>query len=187
MRGLFGYYDLGSYDIMGEVVNESGAEVYDVVIELELLDASGKLLATERAAPWRSRVEAGGTVPFHDTHYSAPQGIAAVRGRVTSSSASSGLVHQPLEITGVATRTDASGVIVTGRVRNPGPALLTGAKLVVSFRDAQGRVKGVFFEYPVSGGWVPGRTVDFTLETLDRSLQGHSVTVQSDATAGPQR
>ena len=75
--------------------------------------------------------------------------------------------------------------MVTGQARYDGARPLTSPKLVTWFRGPDGAVSGVFFSYPVTGSWVPGRIVDFTVETMDETLSGHPVRVAGEGHIGP--
>lgn len=90
VRGVGGYYDLGDYFVMGEVVNETDAAVHGVELEVVYAGAGGARLAADDAAVVLARVEPGGRAPFIDTHYGAPQGIAEARVAVHGFSRESG-------------------------------------------------------------------------------------------------
>lgn len=182
VRGVTGNYDLGDYFITGEVVNGLDVPIYDVELEVVYRGAGGVELAREDAAAVLTRVEPGGTAPFADTRYAAPEGITSREVRVTRF-ARQGLDYRPLAISGVQSRAGITGAVVTGRARNDTGVPLTSIKLVTSFRNAAGEVSGVFFDYPVTGTMAPGQTVDFTVETMDDSVAGDRVSVQGEGLA----
>lgn len=185
VRGVAGYYDLGDYFVTGEVVNGLDVPIYDVELEVVYRGAGGAELARDDAAAVLTRVEPGGAAPFADTHYAAPQGIEGRTVTVKRFSRESRLDYRPLAISGVQSRKGITGAIVTGQARNDAGVLLTSVKLVASFRNGAGEVTGVFFDYPVTGSMAPGRTVEFTIETMDDSVAGDSVVVQGEGHAGP--
>ncbi len=182
VRGVTGNYDLGDYFITGEVVNGLDVPIYDVELEVVYRGAGGAELARDEAAAVLTRVEPGGTAPFANTHYGAPEGITAREVRVTKF-ARQGLDYRPLAISGVQSRAGITGAVVTGQARNDAGVPLTSIKLVTSFRNAAGEVSGVYFDYPVIGTMAPGRTVDFTVETMDESVAGDRVLVQGEGRA----
>lgn len=182
VRGVTGNYDLGDYFITGEVVNGLDVPIYNVELEVVYRGAGGAELAREDAAAVLVRVEPGGTAPFADTRYAAPEGITAREVTVTKFSRQ-GLDYRPLAISNVQSRAGITGAIVTGQARNDAGVPLNSIKLVTSFRNAAGEVTGVFFDYPVIGTMAPGQTVDFTVETMDDSVAGHRVTVQGEGQA----
>lgn len=183
VRGLAGHYDLGDYFITGEVVNGLDVPIYDVELEVVYRGADGQELAREDAAVVLTRIEPGGTAPFIDTRYAAPEGIAAREVKVTGFSRQARLDYRPLTITGVQSRAGITGAVVTGQARNDAGFPLTSIKLVTSFRNAAGEVTGVFFDYPVRGTMAAGATVDFTVETIDDTVVGDRVTVQGEGHA----
>jgi hypothetical protein len=183
-RGVTGYYDLGDYFVLGEVVNDSDQPIYAVELEIEYRDGQGRVLATDEGAVPLSRVEPGATAPFVDTRYGAPEGIAQATVRVSRWSPESSLRYQPLTVLGTTARNGISGVVVTGQARNDSGRPLSSVKLVTSFRNAAGDVVGVYFDYPVTGSLPAGQTIDFTVETFDSTMDGHAVHVQGEGTAG---
>lgn len=182
VRGVTGSYDLGDYFITGEVVNGLDVPIYNVELEVVYRGAGGQELAREDAAVVLTRLEPGGTGPFVDTRYAAPEGIAVREVRVTRF-ARQGLDYRPLAISNVQSRAGITGAVVTGQARNDAGVPLTSIKLVTSFRNAAGEVTGVFFDYPVTGTLAPGQTVDFTVETMDSSVAGDRMTVQGEGHA----
>lgn len=184
VRGVTGNYDLGDYFITGEVVNGLDVPIYDVELEVVYRGAGGAELAREDAAAVLTRIEPGGTAPFADTRYAAPEGIEAREVTVTGFSRQARLDYRPLAISGVQSRAGITGAIVTGRARNDADFPLTAIKVVTSFRNAAGEVTGVYFDYPVTGTMAPGQTVDFTVETMDDAVAGDRATVQGEGHAG---
>lgn len=182
VRGVTGSYDLGDYFITGEVVNGLDVPIYDVELEVVYRGAGGAELAREDAAAVLTRIEPGGTAPFADTRYAAPEGIQAREVTVTKFSRH-GLDYRPLAISGVQSRAGITGAVVTGQARNDAGVPLTSIKLVTSFRNAAGEVSGVYFDYPVTGTMAPGQTVHFTVETMDASVAGDRVAVQGEGLA----
>lgn len=182
-RGVAGEYDLGDYFLTGEVVNGLDVPIYDVELDVSYRGAGGAVLASDEAAAVLTRVEPGGTAPFADTHYGAPQGIERAVVTVRRFSREARLNYQPLAITGVQSRAGITGAVVTGQARNGAGVPLTAVKLVASFRNAAGEVTGVFFDYPLIGAMAPGQTVEFTIETIDDSVVGDRVTVQGEGHA----
>lgn len=185
VRGVTGQYDLGDYSVNGEVVNGLDAPIYDVELEVAYLGAGGAVLARDEAASVLSRVEPGAAVPFTKMHYGAPEGIQDHAVTVKRFSRQARLDYRPLAITGVRSRAGITGAVVTGQARNDAGVPLTSVKLVTSFRDAAGRVTGVYFDYPVTGAMAPDQTVNFTVETMDESVAGDSASVQGEGHAGP--
>ena len=183
VRGVGGYYDLGDYFVMGEVVNQTGAPVHDVELDVVYTGAGGERLAADGAAVVLTRVEPGDRAPFVHTHYGAPQGITGPRVAVRGFSAARSAYH-PLTIVSAAARPGITGAVVEGRVRNDSGRPLAGVKLVAWFRDAAGTVTGVHFDYPLIGTMDPGREVDFTIETMDDAVEDDEVTVRGEGTAG---
>lgn len=184
VRGVAGHYDLGDYFIEGEVVNELDVPIYDVELAVTFRDAAGAELASDQAAVVLSRIPPGGTAPFVKTHYGAPEGIKGHTVTVRGFSRESRLRYRDLAVSNVSTRRGITGTIVSGQVRNDSGVPLTGVKLVAWFRNSAGEVTGVFFDYPVLGGMAPGRSVDFTIETMVDEIAGDSVTVRGEGTAG---
>lgn len=185
VRGVAGQYDLGDYSIDGEVVNGLDVPIYDVELEVAYLGAGGAVLARDEAASVLSRVGPGAAAPFTKMHYGAPEGIQDHAVTVKRFSRQARLDYHPLAITGVQSRAGITGAVVTGQARNDAGVPLTSVKLVTSFHDAEGRVTGVYFDYPVTGAMAPGQTVDFTVETMDSSVAGDSARVQGEGHAGP--
>lgn len=183
VRGVAGHYDLGDYFLTGEVVNGLDVPIYDVELDVGYRGAGGAVLASDEAAAVLTRVEPGGTAPFADTHYAAPQGIERAVVTVRRFSRDARLDYRPLAITGVQSRAGITGAVVTGQARNDAGVPLTSVKLVASFRNGAGEVTGVFFDYPVIGSLAPGQTVEFTIETLDDSVADDRVTVQGEGHA----
>lgn len=183
-RGVTGYYDLGDYFVLGEVANESDTPIYAVELEIEYHDAQGKVLGTDVGGLPVSRVEPRSVAPFVDTRYGAPAGIERAVVRVSQWSSKSLVDYRPLTILGVSAREGVTGVIVTGEARNDSGRPLTSIKLVTSFRNADGGVVGIFFDYPVTGSVPAGETFRFTVETYDSTMAGHAVLVQGEGRAG---
>jgi len=183
--GVVGHYDLGDYFITGEVVNGLDVPIYGVELDVVYHGAGGAELARDEAAAVLTRIEPGGTAPLADTHYGAPEGIQSQTVTVRSFSREGTLDHRPLAISGVRVRQGITGAVVTGQARNESGEPLSSVKLVTSFRNRAGEVSGVFFDYPVIGTMSPGRTVSFTVETMDDSVAGDSVVVQGEGSAGP--
>lgn len=184
-RGLTGQYDLGDYFSYGEVVNELDVPVYNVELRLDYLDEAGEVVATDEAAAVLTRVEPRSTAPVVNTYYGAPSGIQRQVATVTAWSRESPLPWHAVTIQEARARPGVTGAVVEGRGRNDSGRPLSSVKLVASFRDAAGQVVGVFFDYPVTGALLPGATFDFTLETMDDSVEGATVLVQGEGHAGP--
>lgn len=183
-RGVTGYYDLGDYFVLGEVANDSDTPIYGVELEIDYLDAEGKVLGTDPGGLPVSRVEPRGAAPFVDTRYGAPAGIERAVVRVSRWSAESGVDYRPLTVLGTTAREGITGVIVAGEARNDSGRPLSSIKLVTSFRDAEGNVVGIFFDYPVTGAVQAGETFPFTVETFDSTMAGHAVLVQGEGRGG---
>ncbi|HEX2187652.1 MAG TPA: FxLYD domain-containing protein [Longimicrobiaceae bacterium] len=184
VRGVTGWYDLGDYRISGEVVNRLDVPVYDVELDVAFRDAAGAVVATDHAAAVLGRVEPGGTAPFVDMHYGAPAGIAGHTVTVAGWSREGRPPRRPVTILSADLARGITGAVVTGRGRNDSGRPLGGIKLVTSFRDRDGKVVGVFFDYPVLGSLQPGQTFDFTVETMDATVADDAVRVQGEGTAG---
>jgi hypothetical protein len=184
-RGVSGYYDLGDYILFGEVVNNSDQPVYNVELAVTYYDAGGKVLATDTAAASLSRVEPQGASPFRDPHFGAPAGIARVDVTVESYTEESLIDYRPLTILSTNQRTGAAGVVVTGTFRNDTPAPLSNVLLVASFRNSQGEVVSVLFDYPLIGDLQPGVTMEYTVETFDDTLADTTATIQGEGSIEP--
>lgn len=185
VRGVSGYYDLGDYLLMGEVVNESGDPIYNVELAITYYDAGGKVLATDTAAPSLTRIEPRGAAPFRDMHYGAPAGIARAEVTVEDSASGSLVDYRPLTILSTNQRTGAAGVVVTGTFRNDAPEPLSNVLLVSSFRNSRGEVVSVLYDYPLIGDLQPGVTMEYTVETFDDTLADATATVQGEGSIEP--
>ncbi|MEW5930456.1 MAG: FxLYD domain-containing protein [Gemmatimonadota bacterium] len=181
-RGASGQYDLGDYFLYGEVVNGLDVPIYDVELGITYLDSAGTTLATDEGGVVLARVEPRSTAPFVDTHYGAPEGIRRAAVTATKWATESRLEYRPVTILDDTAYLGVSGVVVTGRVRNDAGGPLSAVKLVASFRNRAGEVVGVFFDYPLIGAMQPGRTVDFTIETIDETIADAAVRVQGEGT-----
>lgn len=183
-RGVAGQYDLGDYFLYGEVVNDLDVPIYDVELGITYLDAAGTTLAADEGGVVLTRVEPRSTAPFVDTHYGAPEGIRRAAVTATKWATESRLEYHPVTILEATASPGVSGVVVRGRARNDAGGPLSGVKLVASFRNRAGEVVGVFFDYPLIGAMQPGRTVDFTIETIDETIADAVVLVQGEGTLG---
>lgn len=182
-RAGVGQYDLGDYIVYGEVRNGSDAPIHDVELTVSFHDASGEVVAESDAAPALARVDSGVSAPIMKTQYAAPEGIVRTSFRV-SAWRGSGTYH-PLDVSGVRAQAGRLGMIVTGTGRNGSGHPLASPKLVAAFRDAQDRVVGVAFDYPVHGVLRQGAAFDFTIETFDGGLDGSRVQVLGEGTGRP--
>lgn len=177
-----GHYDLGDYVVYGEVFNGTDQPIYAAELALTFQDASGKTIANGDAATGLLRIEPGKSAPLIKTHYGAPEGIVSAKLEVTRWDKQG--PQRPVTILESRTTGGQLGAIVSGKGRNDTGGPLSGIKLVTSFRDAEGKVIGVFFSYPVNGTLGPGQTFDFMVETFDSSVTSAKALVQGEG-SGP--
>lgn len=178
-----GYYDSGDYFVHGEVVNTLDQPIFGPEIEITFQDAQGNTIANGEGATALERIDPGQRAPIMDTHYTAPEGITQVTLKVRRWSSKG--TYKPITILESSARAGSFGTVVTGKGRNDTGGPVSGIKLVTTFKDKEGKVMGVHFDYPVNGSLPPGKTFDFTIETMDDAVNGAPHTVQGEGT-GPQ-
>lgn len=177
-----GHYDSGDYFVHGEVVNTLDHPIFGPEIEITFQDAQGNTIANGEGATALERIDPGQRAPIMDTHYTAPEGIAQVTLKVRRWNTKGS--HKPITVLESSARAGSLGTVVTGKGRNDTGGPVSGIKLVTTFKDKDGKVMGVFFDYPVNGTLPPGKTFDFTIETMDDGVNGAAHTVQGEGT-GP--
>jgi hypothetical protein len=185
VRNLSGYYDLGDYILYGEVANPLDVPIYNVELAVTYYDAVGAEIAAGEAAPVFHSIGALSTAPLHDIHFGAPAGIARVQVDVVGFDRTSLVDYSHLTILTTNQRLGGGGVVVSGAFRNDTGKRLNSVLLAASFRDANGKVVSVVYDYPVIGSLLPGRTYEYTVETFDDSLANTTALVQAEGQVEP--
>jgi len=177
VRGVHARYIAGAYVTTGEVVNQTGAAVYDVVVQVAGRGAGGATLASGTADVLLSRVEPGGTAPLMDVRRNAPRGITSAAVSVKAFSRSGRVDVRPVTIEMAQVIRGITGPVVVGRARNQSGATLESVQLVSWYRDASGKVTNVSSR--LIGRMRPGQVHDFTIE-VDEAISRDRLTVRAE-------
>ncbi len=174
------YYESGSYQVFGEVVNNLDVPVYNVDLIVTYRNAAGQIVAMDTAAPSLPRIEPRSSSPFSKRLLGDNVLPDITQFTVEVESWQTEGFSRPVTILSTKAYLGRSGVVtvVEGEGRNATEKVLWGITLVISFRNSAGEVAAVAWEYPVSGGLQPGQTFKYIYEAADPSLAKYTARVQ---------
>lgn len=137
---------VGSLWCLGEVINNTGADIEQVQVAVSLYDAEGEMVASGSTFTEFDIIPNGGKMPFALLFTEPPPGfshhqVVALRGVTV---AHWGRNYKDLTIE--SDRGEASGervYVVTGQVKNTGQYDAEQIRIVVTAYDAEGQVVGI--------------------------------------------
>jgi hypothetical protein len=161
---------IGSYHIVGEVLNSGDTWLRFVKVTATMKDTNGQVVDVDFTYAWVERLPPNERAPFDvfeiDTTKSA---------RITSYSLAlefdaADPAEVLLQIQGQSTSTNILGHFeVVGEVKNNGPETSPFTKVVGTFYDATGKVVYVDFTYTDPADIPPGQTYGFKITVIDET------------------
>lgn len=163
--------------VVGEVVNETGAPVYDVIITASFYDAANQLVAQVDGNAFLSQLNPGQTNPFKISLNNNRSTITRYELSVRSTT-SSDLGYQSVAVLSRQIR-DNAGVEVFGEVRNDRTQALSFVQIAVTFYDSVGNVVHTEFDYLQTDLLAPGASAAYQVSTF-RTFEFATYTVQTE-------
>lgn len=174
------YYELGSHQAFGEVINNLDVPVYSVELIVTYRNAAGQIVAMDNASPSLPRIEPNSSSPFSNrlSGINVPPDIKSLTVEVKHWSTQG--IYRPVTILSTKAYLGSSGVIavVEGEGRNTTDQVVWHPALVISFRNSAGEVVWIDYEYPVSGALQPGQTFKYKYESAFSDLANYNAVVQ---------
>jgi LysM repeat protein len=143
-----GFYEtpVGSLWCLGEVINNTGADIEQVQVAVSLYDAEGEVVATGSTFTEFDIIPNESKMPFALLFTEPPSGFSHHQVVALSGVAVAHWGHNYMDLTIESDRGEASGeraYVVTGQVRNTGQHDAEQVRMVVTAYDAEGRVVGI--------------------------------------------
>ena len=158
-QGFIPYQGSKSYYIVGEVLNNTGNNVWLIEISATLRDASGKVVGSDSSYAIIDNLTPGMKSPFRVLFFDVPT-FTSYDLVVTWDTTSS----QPylLEVLNQSSRFDSSSAYhVVGEIHNQHSQKRTFVRAVVTLYNASGQVVGVDYSYTNPDELGPGQTASF--------------------------
>jgi hypothetical protein len=165
-----------TYEIYGEVRNNTNLPSGEITVSVQLLDASNRLVpvSTSETSALRTVTPPGETSPFDLIFPNGKQ----LKSRVAAyelTAAGQPTENQPvqgLRISGEKVATAQGGYTLTGRLTNTGQATVKAPAVVATFYDGDGKVVRVGWGVFSSDAFAPGQGDDFTFAFDDGGKAG---------------
>lgn len=163
--------------VVGEVVNETGAPVYDVTITASFYDAANQLVAQVNGNAFLSQTNPGQTNPFKIVLRNNRSTITRHELSVSWNTRSD-FGYQPVTVLSRQIR-DNAGVEVFGEVRNDGTQALSFVQIAVTFYDSAGNVVHTESDFLVQETLAPGARAAYQVSTF-RTFEFATYAVQTE-------
>ena len=180
-----GFYEtpVGSLWCLGEVINNTGADIEQVQVAVSLYDAEGEVVATGSTFTEFDIIPNESKMPFALLFTEPPSGFSHHQVVALSGVTVAHWGRNYMDLTIESDRGEASGeraYVVTGQVRNTGQHDAEQVRMVVTAYDAEGRVVGIRRGSPETQALGIGESSPFrvSLSSLGGQVITYTVQVQ---------
>lgn len=180
-----GFYEtpVGSLWCLGEVINNTGADIEQVQVAVSLYDADGEVVATGSTFTEFDIIPNEGKMPFALLFTEPPSDFSHHQVVALSGVAVAHWGRNYMDLTVEGDRGEASGeraYVVTGQVRNTGQYDAEQLRIVVTAYDAEGQVVGIRRGGPETQTLGAGESTPFrvSLSSLGGQVVTYTVQVQ---------
>jgi LysM repeat protein len=180
-----GFYEtpVGSLWCLGEVINNTGADIEQVQVAVSLYDAEGEVVATGSTFTEFDFIPNESKMPFALLFTEPPSGFNHHQITALSGVAVAHWGRNYMDLTIESDHGEASGeraYVVTGQVRNTGQHDAEQIRMVVTAYDAEGRVVGIRRGSPETQTLGIGESSPFrvSLSSLGGQVVTYTVQVQ---------
>ncbi|MCW2777605.1 MAG: Type secretion-associated serine protease mycosin [Frankiales bacterium] len=176
----------GGLDVVGEVRNDWNRVAGYPAVSIELLDASGTVLATKDASTKADALAPGEHSGFA-TYTDLPAGYASYRVKAAPRASSYHVPNHGFEVA----VTGSSPSAITGTVKNTNTSAVNSPAVELDLRDAAGAVYDVDTAYVkgsgTDGDLVPGETVSFSVPRFsdDPFQSDGTITALAESSSDP--
>jgi LysM repeat protein len=156
----------GGVWVLGMVYNQASVAATNVQLVVELLDATGKVLAAANAWTAVPVAQPGGSVPFGVLIPQSPDAVANLRITVGSGESlmDAGSHYLDLAVADRNVTIDGDRILLQGSVSNQGAFEASDVLVVATLWDQQGRISG-FVRHRLEGTLPPGQALPFEVES----------------------
>jgi LysM repeat protein len=180
-----GFYEtpVGSLWCLGEVINNTGADIEQVQVAVSLYDAEGEVVATGSTFTEFDIIPNESKMPFALLFTEPPSGFSHHQVVALSGVAVAHWGRNYMDLTIESDRGEVSGeraYVVTGQVRNTGQHDAEQVRMVVTAYDAEGQVVGIRRGSPETQTLGIGESSPFrvSLSSLGGQVVTYTVQVQ---------
>jgi hypothetical protein len=163
VREVNGFSDeYNTWYIYGLVSNDTGQTVTEIVVEIQLWDASGKVLYTDTTNPALHTLAPGESSPFTLYTYEALSGVQIIGATIVSSSTTT-VERAQVDFFGVTLWYDATfnDLYISGNVTNNSESPVEVNGLAASLHEASGALASANAAYPFLYYLEPGLSAPF--------------------------
>ncbi len=157
----------GGIWILGEVHNQTGISVENVVVNLRFADESGQLVEERQAWITTSIINPGNRAPFGILIVPAPAGNISLQAEIVSADTvvDVGNRYTNFEVIDSEVTIGDSRVSVAGQIHNTGTSIANSISIIVTIYDGSGRVTGYTVK-DLDEPMKPDERIPFVLDAL---------------------